>query len=163
MTFECLPDRGFIHSFYSYLEGDGLLQHVEEELQLQQGGGVGRVRGQGQEAVLLAPGDQVLLKQPGQLLQARGLEGQGAAAVQHTVTWKVERGQLSQAKPTTTVGEIHGDTTRMYTIRRVAISLDRVLAADVILYWHKMTKECCVWGCQHVLFSKGKGQHFYIH
>lgn len=50
---------------------------------MQQGGGVGRVGGQSQKAVLLAPGQQVLFKQPVQLLQAGCLQGQRAAAIQH--------------------------------------------------------------------------------
>lgn len=73
-----------------YLERDGLLQDVEQELQLQQGHGVGRVGGQRQEAVLLAPGQQVLLEQPGEVLQAGSRQGQRAAAVQDQVTWSEE-------------------------------------------------------------------------
>lgn len=69
----------------TYLEGDGLLQNIKQELQLQQGRGLGRVGGQGQEAMLLAAGEQVLLKQPGELLQAGRRQGQRAAAVQHQV------------------------------------------------------------------------------
>lgn len=72
----------------SHLEGDGFLQHVEEELELQQRGGVGGVGGQRQEAVLPAPGQQVLLEEAGQLLQAGGRQGQRAAAVQHQVAWR---------------------------------------------------------------------------
>lgn len=73
-------------------ERDGFLQHVKEKLQLQQGDGVGGVRRQRQEAVLVASGKQVLLKQPGQLLQAGSRQRQGAAAVQNHVPWKIKSG-----------------------------------------------------------------------
>lgn len=43
-----------------------------------------------QEAVLLAPGQQILLKEPGELLQAAGRKGQRAAAVQDHVTCKAQ-------------------------------------------------------------------------
>lgn len=39
--------------------------------------------------MLFAPGQQVLLKHPGELLQAGGSEGQRAAAIQHQVTWRM--------------------------------------------------------------------------
>lgn len=73
----------------AHLEGDGLLQDVKQELQLQQRGGVGRVGRQREEPVLLAPGQQVLLKQPGELLQAGRRQRQRAAAVQHQVACRV--------------------------------------------------------------------------
>lgn len=38
------------------LEGVRFLQHVEEELRLEDGGGLGRVRGQGHEAAVLVAG-----------------------------------------------------------------------------------------------------------
>lgn len=71
----------------AHLEGDGLLQDIKQELQLQQGSSLCGVGGQCQEAMLLAPGQQVLLKQPGEVLQAGCRQGQRAAAIQHQVTW----------------------------------------------------------------------------
>ncbi|KAG7239294.1 hypothetical protein INR49_029259 [Caranx melampygus] len=65
-------------------------QDVKQELQLQQGHGVSRVGRQRQEAMLLAPGQQVLLKQPGEVLQAGSWQGQRAAAIQDQVTWREE-------------------------------------------------------------------------
>lgn len=67
----------------AHLEGDGFLQHIKQELELQQRRGVSRVGGQRQEPVLSGPGQQVLLKHPGELLQAERCQGQRAAAVQH--------------------------------------------------------------------------------
>ena len=69
-----------------YLHGQGLLQDVKQELHLEEGGSVGRVGGESQEAMLVCARDQVLLKQTRQMLQVAHLERQGAAAVQHTVT-----------------------------------------------------------------------------
>lgn len=74
----------------THLEGDGLLQDIKEELQLEQRSSVSWVGGQREEAVLLAPGQQVLLKQPGELLQGGSRQGQRAAAVQHHIAWRVE-------------------------------------------------------------------------
>lgn len=74
----------------AHLEGDGFLQHIKKELELQQRCSVSRVGGQCEEAVLFAPGQQVLLKQSGELLQAGGCQGQRAAAIQHQVTWRME-------------------------------------------------------------------------
>lgn len=73
----------------AHLEGDGFLQHIKKELELQQRCCVSRMGGQREEAVLFAPGQQVLLKHPGELLQAGGCQGQRAAAVQHQVTWRM--------------------------------------------------------------------------
>ncbi len=73
----------------THLEGDGLLQDVKQELQLEQGSSVGRVGGQREEPMLLAPGQQVLFKQPGELLQAGRRQGQRAAAAQHQVAWRL--------------------------------------------------------------------------
>lgn len=97
-------------SVATYLEGDGLLQNIKQELQLQQGRSLSRVGGQGQEAMLLAPREQVLLKQPGELLQAGRRQGQRAAAIQHQVacglrdtilplTFKGFQAQLLRPKP----------------------------------------------------------------
>lgn len=69
-----------------YLKGEGLLQDVKQELQLEEGGSVGWVRRERKEAMLVRAWDQVLLKQTGQVLQVAHLERQGATAVQHTVT-----------------------------------------------------------------------------
>lgn len=70
----------------AHLEGDGFLQHIKKELELQQRCSVSRVGGQCEEPVLFAPGQQVLLKHPGELLQAGGCQGQCAAAIKHQVT-----------------------------------------------------------------------------
>lgn len=72
----------------AHLEGDGLLQDIKQELQLQQGSSVSRVGGQRKEPMLLAPRQQVLFKQPGELLQVGRRQGQCAAAIQHQVTWR---------------------------------------------------------------------------
>lgn len=39
--------------------------------------------------MLFGPGQQVLLKHPGELLQAGRSQGQRAAAVQHQVAWRM--------------------------------------------------------------------------
>lgn len=41
-----------------------------------------------QEAMLLAPGQQILFKEPGELLQGAGGEGQRAAAIQDNITYR---------------------------------------------------------------------------
>lgn len=63
---------------------------------MEQGCGVSRVGGQREEAVLLGPGQQVLLKHPGELLQAGRRQGQRAAAVQHQVAWRMGETDSSQ-------------------------------------------------------------------
>lgn len=68
------------------LEGVRFLQHVEEELRLEDGGGLGRVRGQGHEAAVLVAGAQVLLEDPRQVLQRGGEQRQRAGAVQDQVS-----------------------------------------------------------------------------
>lgn len=39
--------------------------------------------------MLFGPGQQVLLKHPGELLQAGRRQGQRAAAIQHQVAWRM--------------------------------------------------------------------------
>lgn len=79
----------------AHLKGDCFLQNIKQELELQQGCRVCRVGGQREEPVLFAPGQQVLLKHPGELLQAGCCQGQCAAAIQHQVTWKTGKKIIS--------------------------------------------------------------------
>lgn len=62
-----------------------LLQDVEEELRLQDGRSLGRVRGQRHEAPVLVAGAQVLLEDLREVLQGGGEQRQRAGAVQDEV------------------------------------------------------------------------------
>lgn len=79
----------------AHLKGDCFLQNIKQELELQQGRRVCRVGGKRKEPVLFAPGQQVLLKHPGELLQAGCRQGQRAASIQHQVTWRTGKKIIS--------------------------------------------------------------------
>lgn len=67
------------------LQGVSLLQDVEEELCLEDSGGLGGVRGQGHETPVLVAGAQVLLEDLREVLQGGGEQRQRAGAVQDEV------------------------------------------------------------------------------
>lgn len=75
------------------LQGVSLLQDVKEELGLEDGGGLGRVRGQGHEAPVLVAGTQVLLEDLREVLQGGGEERQRAGAVQDEVPCREGEGR----------------------------------------------------------------------
>lgn len=70
-----------------------LLQDVEEELRLKDGGGLGGVRGQGHEAPVLVAGAQVLLEDLREVLQGGGEQRQRAGAVQDQIPCREGEGQ----------------------------------------------------------------------
>lgn len=75
------------------LQGVSLLQDVEEELRLEDGGSLGGVRGQGHKAPVLVAGAQVLLEDLREVLQGGGEQRQRAGAVQDKVPCREGEGR----------------------------------------------------------------------
>lgn len=70
-----------------------LLQDVEKELRLEDGGCLGGMRGQCHEAPVLVAGAQVLLEDLREVLQSGGEQRQRARAVQDEIPCKKGEGQ----------------------------------------------------------------------
>lgn len=75
------------------LQRVSLLQHVEEELRLEDGGCLGGVRGQRHEAPVLVAGAQMLLEDLREVLQGGGEQRQRAGAVQDEVPCRKGEGR----------------------------------------------------------------------